>query len=89
LLQDADLLIHEATFDDEEGSDRAKEVWHSTAREAGEVASHLHPRILALVHISSRYISSANHLRDAKEMFDGEIIVPNDLTTIELQFHDD
>jgi len=89
LLSGADLLIHEATFDDEEGGERAKEVWHSTAREAGEVAAYLHPRMLALVHISSRYTTAANHIREAKEAFDGEIIVPNDLTTIEIPFHDD
>lgn len=89
MLYGADLLIHEATFDDEEGSERAKEVWHSTAREAGEVASYLHPRMLALVHISSRYVTSANHLRDAKEAFDGEVIAPNDLTTIEVPFRDE
>ncbi|HJJ95153.1 MAG TPA: ribonuclease Z, partial [Methanocorpusculum sp.] len=88
MLMDADLLIHEATFDEEEGMERAKEVWHSTAMEAGVVAATLKPKTLALVHISSRYTSSANHLRDAKETFDGEIIIPNDLTTLEIPFRD-
>ncbi|HJJ42023.1 MAG TPA: ribonuclease Z [Methanocorpusculum sp.] len=89
LLSYADLLIHEATFDSEVGKARAKEVWHSTAAEAGEIASVLKPKKLALVHLSSRYTNSANHIKEAKEFFSGEIIVPNDLTTIEIPFSDD
>jgi ribonuclease Z len=88
LLNGADLLIHEAMFDEEEGSSRAKEVWHSTAREAGMVAATVHPKILALVHFGSRYTSTASHLRDAKEFFDGEIIAPTDLSVIEIPFSD-
>lgn len=88
LLKDADLLIHEATFDEEEGSVRAREVWHSTAKEAGEVAAALNPKTLALVHISSRYTTAANHVKDAKEVFSGEIIAPNDLTTVEIPYRD-
>lgn len=89
ILSGADLLIHEATFDEEEGLERAKEVWHSTAKEAGEIASVLKPKILALVHMSSRYTSTANHLRDAREVFDGEIIAPSDLTTVEISYSDE
>ena len=88
LLSGADLLIHEATFDEEEGAERAREVWHSTAREAGEVATSVCPKKLALVHISSRYTSSANHVKDAKEVFDGDVIAPNDLTTVEIPYRD-
>lgn len=89
ILSDADLLIHEATFDEEEGSQRAKEVWHSTAKEAGEAAFALKPKILALVHLSSRYTTAANHVRDAKQCFDGEIIAPNDLTVLEITYRDE
>ena len=89
LLANADLLIHEATFDEEEGSERAKEAWHSTACEAGQVASLVKPKILALVHFSSRYITAASHIRDAKEFFSGEIIAPNDLTTVEIPYRDE
>jgi ribonuclease Z len=88
LLSGADLLIHEATFDEEEGAERAREVWHSTAREAGEVAALVCLKKLALVHISSRYTSSANHVKDAKEVFDGDVIAPNDLTTVEIPYRD-
>lgn len=89
ILSGADLLIHEATFDCEEGEARVKEVWHSTAREAGEVAAATAPKKLALVHISSRYTSAANHVKEAREVFDGDIIAPNDLTTLEIPFRDE
>jgi ribonuclease Z len=89
LLGDADLLIHEATFDEEEGRERAKEAWHSTAGEAGQVAALVKPKTLALVHFSSRYITAASHIKDAKEFFSGEIIAPNDLTTVEIPFSDE
>ncbi|HJJ38995.1 MAG TPA: ribonuclease Z [Methanocorpusculum sp.] len=88
-LYAADLLIHEATFDEEEGAERAKEVWHSTAKEAGTAAEMLKPKQLALVHISSRYTTAAGHVRDAKETFSGEVFAPNDLTTIEIPFSDE
>ncbi|MDO5843783.1 MAG: ribonuclease Z [Methanocorpusculum sp.] len=88
LLSNADLLIHEATFDEEDGLERAKEVWHSTAKEAGEIATVLKPKILALVHISSRYTSVANHMKDAKEVYDGEIIIPSDLTMLEIPYRE-
>lgn len=89
LFSGADLLIHEATFDEEEGSERAKEVWHSTAREAGEVAASCRPVQLALVHLSSRYTSSTNHVKEAKEVFDGDVFAPADLTTIEIPYREE
>lgn len=89
LLSDADLLIHEATFNEEERSARAKEVWHSTAREAGMIAATVRPKTLALVHFSSRYVTASGHVHDAKEFFDGEIIAPADLTLVEIPFSDE
>lgn len=84
---DADILIHDATFDDQE-ADRAREVLHSTAGEAGGVADALGARMLALVHISSRYTSTANHIRDAKRRYEGDVILPADLTVLEVPFRD-
>jgi ribonuclease Z len=85
MVEDADLLIHDATFDDQE-ADRARDVLHSTAGEAGEAATALGARMLALVHISSRYTSTANHIRDAKRRYEGDVILPADLTVLEVPF---
>ena len=85
MIRDADLLIHDATFDDEEAA-RAQEVLHSTAGEAGEAAAASNARMLALVHISSRYTSTANHIHDAKRQYEGDVILPADLTVLEIPF---
>lgn len=82
-----DLLIHDATYDDAD-RERAAEVHHATAGEAGEAATRIGARRLALVHLSSRYTSAAGHLRDATAVFSGEVLVPDDLVMIEIPFQD-
>jgi ribonuclease Z len=84
---DADLLIHDATFEDEE-AERARDVYHSTAGEAGEAARFLRASALALIHISSRYTGASNHLRDAKKYFSGSITAPGDLTVLNIPFRE-
>ncbi|MDD1673771.1 MAG: ribonuclease Z [Methanomicrobiales archaeon] len=84
---DADLLIHDATFDDQE-RERAQEVYHSTAGESGEAAQYLRARSLALVHLSSRYTTSSTHIRDAKMYYSGSVTVPSDLVMQDIPFRD-
>jgi len=85
MIRDADLLIHDATFDDQE-RDRAREVLHSTAGEAGEAADALGAHMLALVHISSRYTTTTNHIRDARRRYKGNVILPADLMVLEIPY---
>ena len=85
--QGADLLIHEATFGEEE-RDRAKETGHSTAREAAQVALAANARRLVLSHVSARYSISAEELvNEAREVFK-ETAVAKDGMTIEVPFPD-
>lgn len=86
--QDADLLIHEATFADEEAP-RALETGHSTAREAAEVARLAGARRLVLTHISARYSNDAKELeREARTVF-AKTSVARDGTEIELKLSEE
>lgn len=85
--QGADLLIHEATFGEEE-KDRAKETGHSTAREAAQVALAAKARRLVLSHVSARYSISADELvKEARDVFK-ETAVAKDGMTIDVPFAD-
>ena len=84
----ADLLVHEATFGDEEAP-RAAETMHSTAREAGTVAQMAKVKTLVLTHFSARYSRDASDLgREAREAFTGELLLAKDGLTVDVPFRD-
>jgi ribonuclease Z len=80
---DAELLVHDASFAEEE-TQRAAETGHSTVRQAAAVAAEAHVKLLALVHISSRY-HVGKILEEAREAFE-PTIAPRDFDTIEIPF---
>ncbi|HEX5409573.1 MAG TPA: ribonuclease Z [Gemmatimonadaceae bacterium] len=85
LARHADLLVHEATFGDEEAA-RATETGHSTAREAAQVARSAGARRLVLTHFSARYSRDAQELvRQARELFP-ETVAARDGMEIEIPY---
>jgi ribonuclease Z len=77
----ADLLVHEATFTEEE-ADRASETGHTTARAAAEIALEAEVGLLALTHLSPRHPAGALRA-EARELFD-RTIVPRDFDRVDL-----
>jgi ribonuclease Z len=75
----ADLLIHEATFGEEE-RDRARDTGHSTAKEAAQVALASKAKRLVLSHVSARYSISADELvREARDVFQNTSVAKDGL----------
>lgn len=86
--KDADLLVHESTFSDDEQA-RALETRHSTAREAARVAKEAGVRRLVLTHLSSRHDTDPGKLlAQAREEFKGPVEVAFDGLTVELPLRD-
>jgi ribonuclease Z len=79
----ADLLVHEATFSDEE-AERARETRHSTAGDAAAVALAAGVRMLALTHLSNRYFGPEVE-REARAVFPSTV-VPKDFDVVEIPF---
>jgi ribonuclease Z len=80
---DAELLIHDASFTDEDVQ-RASETGHSTVSQAAAVAREAHVKMLALVHISSRY-HVGKVLEEAQDVYE-PTVAPKDFDTIEIPF---
>ena len=69
-LKDVDLLYHEATFAEQE-KPRAAVTFHSTARQAAEIAKAAGAKRLAIGHYSSRYDDTEILQNEASEIFPG------------------
>jgi ribonuclease Z len=87
--EDADLLIHDATFA-EDRRDRAQATAHSTAKQAAEVAQRAGTRRLALTHVSTRYGGDSSPLaHEAADAFEGESFVARDGQKLEVPYPDE
>ncbi len=80
---DAELLIHDASFA-EEDAQRAAETGHSTVGQAAAVAREAHVKMLALVHVSSRY-HVGKVLEEARGVYE-TTVAPRDFDIIEVPF---
>lgn len=78
--EDADILIHESTFEGKYGV-KALETCHSTSIQAAEIAKIAGVKKLILTHVSTRYKKSDLLEEEAKEVFDNSVVA-EDLMSI-------
>ena len=83
----ADLLVHESTFGDEE-SQRALETGHSTAREAAQLAHEAGARRLVLTHLSARYTRDVSELESQARSVFAPTTIARDGMEIDVPFID-
>jgi ribonuclease Z len=81
VAHEAELLVHEATFLEDEAA-RARETRHSTARAAAELAAAARVKLLALTHVSPRY--AGHEVRDEARAAFPETVVPRDFDRVEI-----
>ena len=79
----ADVLVHEATFCEDERA-RARETGHSTAAQAAALGRDAGVRLLALTHLSTRYFP--RDVRDEARAVFPATVVPRDFDAIDVPF---
>ena len=82
-----DYVMHEAfCLDSEENVFHAYEKNHSTAKSVSQIMNKLDVKNLILYHTEESHGENRKELytKEAKSVFDGNIIVPNDLDVIEI-----
>jgi ribonuclease Z len=83
---DADLVVHEATFDDAL-SDKAELDGHSTPSQAAKATKKAKAKKLVLTHISARYPDARLLLEQAQKFF-RNVLVAEDFMELELPLSD-
>ena len=84
--ENADVLIHESTFDDSL-RERAEVDCHTTASQAAEIAKKAKVNKLVLTHISSRYPDPSLLLNQAQKIFQ-KTVIAEDLMEINVPLRD-
>ena len=80
-IKNANLLYHEATFLNEMAA-RAKETFHTTALQAGEIAKKAEVTKLIIGHYSARYKDLQPLLEEARTVFKNTILAIEGESTI-------
>lgn len=82
LAQNADVLVHEATFE-ASLADKASERGHSTTAQAAEIARSSHAKKLIVTHLSARYgaADEARLLAECRAIFPNTVIA-HDFDTV-------
>jgi ribonuclease Z len=78
-IKGVSLLYHEATFI-EKDIERARATFHSTARQAAEIAKKAGVGKLLVGHLSARYESTSDHLHEAMHVFENSEVVEDGRT---------
>ena len=73
IIEGVDLLYHEATFNEEDAS-RAKVTYHSTAKQAAEIAKAAKVKQLMIGHYSARYEDLTTMKEEAASVFPNVIL---------------
>lgn len=74
IIKNVDVLYHESTFV-ESHNQRAKQTFHSTAKDAATIAKEANVGKLLLGHFSARYKDISVFEKEAKEVFENSIAV--------------
>ncbi|MGN0213273.1 MAG: ribonuclease Z [Muribaculaceae bacterium] len=83
MLHQPTWIYHEATYTDEYAK-LAKQRGHSTARQAAIVARETGAKNLILGHFSKRYVDEQLFADEARQDFDGRIVIANEGMKIDL-----
>ena len=78
-IEGVDLLYHEATFLEQDAV-RARDTYHSTAKQAAEIARKANVKQLVLGHFSARYKEPDLFLKEAKSLFPNTILADDGMT---------
>ena len=73
IVEGVDLLYHEATFSEEDMA-RAKETYHSSGRQAAQIAKAANVKRLILGHFSARYPDESLLLQEALSIFPNTVL---------------
>lgn len=84
--QDADVIIHDCTFDDSL-IEKAEVDGHSTPSQAANQAKDAGAKLLVLTHISARYSNAELLLEQAKKVFEDSFLA-EDFLTLELPLNE-